>query len=170
MFRRGSPPPQKTDGKSHSKKNPPLSSREAVFHLSSISKRNRLQVRIQHRIHLLKRLADEEHRVERIDRLGDLGDRLDVKRSQYHFTAKIPIVRDTQLFIKRVNDVPARLLRRHLSFLMQFIDTSDDTADIFFVRQVMTLKLLEYIGAVIEYIVPAQPVKFHDRIREFTAT
>src|SRR6266545_1570894 len=53
---------------------------------------------------------------------------------------------------------------------MQLIDAADDTVNILFMGEEMLLKLLKDIAAVIYHIVPAKPVKFHDRISEFSTT
>ena len=51
--------------------------------------RNWLQIRIQQRIHFLKILTDEEHRVKSINRLWDLRDGFDLERSEDDLAAKV---------------------------------------------------------------------------------
>src|SRR3990172_7398580 len=89
---------------------PPASYKFELSYRLIASTRNRLQIRIQQRIHLFERLAHEEHRIERIDRLRDPGDRFDVERGQDHLASQVSFAGDAQFVVKPMDHIPALVL------------------------------------------------------------
>lgn len=101
-------------------------SQEAVLRFLLLPRRNRTQIRLQQRIHLLQRLAHEQHRVEGINRLRDSCDGLDIERRDDDLAAEDALLLDPQTLVQRQHHIPARVSGGHLSFLMKRVHPVND--------------------------------------------